>query len=165
MIFKIVLLCLYFQSFVWCRFHRRTQHSSRWINLLIPSDKANNAQVTFAAILMDHIDMLLWGISPDSSQCGPVSQVNSWKLLNIIHHSLVPPLPPSQSQNKLMIDYQLPSMKHLHATVENKKPGRVATVPAATDDTLRKDSAVWHRTGPLKKSDNCLSGVFTKLSA
>lgn len=101
---KIFISRVYFQWFMWrlhCfskvpRFDRHTLHSSRWINLLmlVPSDKASDSQVTFSrAILMDHIDMLLWGISPDSSQCSPVSQVNSWKHLHIIHHSLVPPQP------------------------------------------------------------------------
>lgn len=95
-------------------------------------------------------------ISPDSSQCGPVSQVNSWKHLNIIHHSLVLPcLLLLCEKAEQMIDCQLPSMRHLHDPVENKKPGQVGTIPTATHDNFfGKGCRVWpltHSTGPLKQ--------------
>lgn len=56
-------------------------------------------------------------------------------------------------------------MKHLFATVENKKPGQEGTIPAATNDNIlgkkKKNFSAWHSTSPLKKSDDCHSGVFT----
>lgn len=72
--------------------------------MLLRSDRASDAQLTFRS----NIDGPYWhafmadffSFFPDSSQWGPVSQVNSWKLLHIIHHSLVPPAASFYSQNK-----------------------------------------------------------------
>lgn len=103
---RTLSLRLYCQSFSKRHhFNGKSLNWSRWrisLHRLLRSDRASDAQVTFRS----NIDGPYWHafmaffFFPDSSQWGPVSQVNSWKLLHIIHHSLVPPAASFYSQNK-----------------------------------------------------------------
>lgn len=72
--------------------HAPTQWQSQWCTV--------NLLQQYWWTILTHLYGGLFFFSPDSSQWGPVSQVNSWKLLHIIHHSLVPPAASFYSQNK-----------------------------------------------------------------
>lgn len=107
---------------------------------------------------------------PDSSQCGPVSQVNSWKLLNVIHHSLVPPTASPHSQNKLnrWLTVSCPPWSTCLPLwrikiLDKKEPSLQPQMTTFWKKTKKQNFSVRHTTGPLKKNDDCLSGVFTRV--